>query len=99
MTNNQSKLPQKPPRVSSYNFVVEAKTIDKHHITYECPYCYTKYKKNGQPYKKAKHRVHTHGSCGELHNRIEARIHHSGTDDPRNGQEVGISITDNTIRR
>ena len=30
-------------------------------ITFICPFCFDKIKKNGQPYKKAKNRKHTHG--------------------------------------
>ena len=55
---------------------VIAKTVGDIHITFECPFCWSKYKKDGQPYKNAKKLIHTHGSCGEKHNRNEYRIHH-----------------------
>lgn len=41
---------------------VEAIMVDDHHVKYKCPYCFTKYKKNGQPRMNAKHVLHQHGS-------------------------------------
>ena len=102
MSNNQSKIINtqisKPPKLSQYDFVVEAKSIDNKHIKFDCPYCFNKYKKNGQPYKRTRNRVHTHGSNGLLHNRIESRVHHHDYMRNKQGAEVGIFITDNTIR-
>jgi hypothetical protein len=53
-----------------------ATRVDRTHIYYKCPVCFTKYKKNGQPYANAKNVIHKHGSCGDLSNRIEHRAHH-----------------------
>ena len=75
---------------------IEAFKIDKTHIYIKCPYCFTKYKKNGQPYKTAKNLIHLHGSTGDLTNRIETRSHHSNT--CNNNFTWNIAITDNTIR-
>lgn len=31
-------------------------------MSYECPFCYSRYKQNGIPYKRAKRRMHYHGT-------------------------------------
>ena len=36
------------------NTTVHAKSINKIQFYFECPFCWTKYKKNGEPYKNAK---------------------------------------------
>lgn len=77
---------------------VVADSIDKNHIKFTCPHCFSKYKKNGEPYKRAKNRVHTHGSCGDLSNRRETRIHHHDYMRNKFGEEVEIFITDQTKR-
>lgn len=73
---------------------VVADSIDKTHIKFTCPHCFSKYKKNGEPYKRAKNLVHTHGSNNDLSNRRETRVHHG----KRYGDEVEILITDETKR-
>ena len=73
---------------------VVAKSVDKFYIRYECPFCYTKYKKNGEPYKTAKHEIHKHGADGKLENRIEHRISHCA----KNSHNVDIIINDDTLR-
>ena len=55
---------------------VNAYKIDNIHIYYECSYCWTKYKANGEPTKKAKRGIHIHGSGNRFENRIELRIPH-----------------------
>jgi hypothetical protein len=61
---------------SNNEIEVKAHKIDSIHIYYECPQCWTKYKKNDEPYKNAKHQIHKHGSGNKLNNRIEYRISH-----------------------
>jgi hypothetical protein len=41
------------------NIVGEANDV---HLTFSCPFCYEKYKKNGDPYRNAKKLVHLHGN-------------------------------------
>lgn len=75
--------------------------IDRTHIYYECPTCFTKYKKDGTPTMKSKNVIHKHGSCGELHNRIEHRSHHHCWNFPKNTLTYSscyIIINDDTIR-
>jgi hypothetical protein len=36
----------------------------KYQAHFVCPFCYTKYRKDGQPYANAKPTVHYHGICG-----------------------------------
>ena len=85
------------------NTTVHAKSIDKRYITFECPFCWTKYKKNGEPYKTAKRETHYHGSGNEFHNRTEHRSRHcsSGDHNKKTSYDGGfyIVIDDNTIRK
>ena len=78
------------------NTTVFAKSVDKVHIRFECPFCWSKYKKNGEPTKNAKKVIHLHGSCGELHNRIEHRGAHC-INNKYNGS-FNIIINDDTAR-
>jgi hypothetical protein len=55
---------------------VDCIEVNEKNIKFECPYCYTSYKLNGQPRKKAKHKIHTHGSNGDIKPRTETRIPH-----------------------
>jgi hypothetical protein len=58
---------------------VEAFEVDSIHFKYNCPIC---------------SKVHQHGSCNELHNRIEFRGSHC----LKNKENIEIHITDNTKR-
>jgi hypothetical protein len=71
-----------------------AKTIDLETFAYECPVCWSVYKKNGEPSLRAKRVIHKHGSGGILDNRIENR----GTHCKNHIQNVDIHITDETRR-
>ena len=61
---------------ASLTHKVHAKWINDRQFGFECPFCYNKYKKNGQPYANAKHIEHCHGSCGKTNNRVERRVPH-----------------------
>jgi hypothetical protein len=76
------------------NTIVKASKIDNIHIYYECPYCWSKYKKNGEPYKTAKRITHQHGSCNDFSNRTESRISHCY--EPNKSHTVKIIIDDST---
>ncbi len=71
-----------------------AKTIDLETFAYECPVCWSVYKKNGEPSLRAKRVVHRHGSEGILSNRIENRIIQCKD----HIQNIEIHITDETRR-
>ena len=73
---------------------VEAKTINDKTFTFECPFCWSKYKKNGDPYKTAKRVTHIHGSNGDKSNRVEHRFGHC----VYKRTDFNIHITDNTQR-
>lgn len=73
---------------------VEAKTINDKTVTFECLFCWSKYKKNGQPYKTAKRVIHKHGSNSNLNNRIINRTGHC----LNTFRNFNIHITDNTER-
>jgi hypothetical protein len=75
--------------------------IDSSHIYYRCPDCFTKYKKDGTPYKNAKNLIHKHGSCNDLSNRIEHRSHHRAWNFPNNNETYSscyIIINEDTER-
>jgi len=76
---------------------VVADTIDMNSFTYKCPICFTKYKKDGTPYKNAKPLIHIHGSSGDTSDRIETRSHHTNRE--KFWGEVEITINADTIRK
>jgi len=75
---------------------VVADFVGKYEFFFTCPYCWSRYKSDGTPFKNAKRIVHTHGSNGEMHNRIEARISHCVKPTACSGFK--IHITDKTKR-
>ena len=78
-------------------FDVYAETISNKTFRFKCPFCYSKYKKDGTPYKRSKRIYHTHGSSGDLSNRIEHRIAHC-YGNKEYISDFNIHITDNTKR-
>jgi hypothetical protein len=79
------------------NTTVNAQSINNVHIKFECPYCWSKYKKNGEPTKRAKRINHMHGSNDNLNNRTENRIAHCMNERYNGG--FNIIINDETIRK
>lgn len=75
---------------------VVADTINNTEISFTCPFCYSKHKKDGTPYKNAKRLVHYHSSGFNTDNRIEVREPHCY--DNINQKEFVIYITDMTRR-
>ena len=69
-----------------------AHSIDRTHITYQCPHCSKFQFKNGKQRKHPKIVYHRHGSCGDLSNRIEYRQSHC----LENPQEVKLIVSDAT---
>lgn len=87
--------------MTSTNLTFVASKIDETYIYYKCPFCFTKYKKNGEPYRTAKNVIHKHGSCGDLSNRTEHRSHHKCWNHPANRityDSCYIIINDETER-
>ena len=79
------------------NFSIEATLLTPKHIYFDCPHCWSKYKKNGEPYKLAKQKRHCHGNDTMTDsNRSTTRTPHCIR--KRNFSEFTIDITDNTIR-
>ena len=83
---------------------VQAYKYGKTHISFKCPYCRTKYKKNGEPTKMSKSVYHHHGSMERYPNNfITNRAPHCigvGRDrfDKSGYTSFDIHITDDTIR-
>jgi len=73
---------------------VEASHVNTVQISYRCPFCWSSYKQNGEPSANAKSTVHHHGSCGEVHNRVE----HRGSHCDKEKGAINIHITDKTIK-
>ncbi len=79
--------------------IVKAISITPDNITYECPDCRTKYKKDGKPFKSAKPFLHTHGNdTKSADNRTEYRSHHAVKDGMKTFTNVEIVIDDNTLK-
>lgn len=81
------------------HIVVIAKSIDRIHIKFDCPFCWSRYKRNGMPYATARRKVHQHGSNGNLINRVETRgAHCDPLKFPIDMLGFSIHVTDETIR-
>lgn len=76
--------------------VVIASKITPIHITFECPYCWSKYKKNGEPTAHAKRMTHRCGSCGDTSNRVEHRSSTGHCTSSHRGT-FEIHITEDTV--
>ena len=79
--------------------IVTAKWINKTEFGFQCPNCWSMYKKNGEPYKNSKRIEHRHGSGGNLNNRIEHRSSHCSSISKRICKSFIILITPATIRK
>jgi len=82
------------------SFDIIAERLNEDYIYYSCPYCFSKYKQDGSPYKSAKPIFHIHGNDEKSDkNRIIHRGHHAVAGmigkSPAN---VNIHITDNTLK-
>ena len=44
-----------------YTIPIPVKKWGKNQIAFQCPFCYTKWKKNGEPYKSGIFKYHFHG--------------------------------------
>ena len=74
---------------------VIATHINKYEMFYECPCCWTRYKKNGEPYKNAKRTIHRHGNNGDpVSSRITRRTSHC----PKMKGDIFIVVNETTKR-
>jgi len=72
-------------------YYVQASAVDMQHLYFNCPFCKTRYKNNGQPTARSKNVLHLHGS-DSLSPRREHRVGHC----IRNKGSFFIYITPNT---
>ena len=72
-------------------YTVTAATVGPQTITFPCPFCHARYRKDGRPYARGRHQVHTHGSDGDLSDRVEHRVPHCDTG-RFPGQYIGFAI-------
>jgi hypothetical protein len=79
------------------NVYVNAIAINKLQIRFVCPFCRTRYNKNGEPSKRSKRVTHFHASCNNFHNRFEHRSPHC-MDENINNRSFMIAVTDSTKR-
>ena len=77
---------------------VTANTISPKKLEYECPFCWSSLKKNGQPTKRARRLTHTHGNGSDDHADLSNRIEFRSTHCPVVREDVYIHITDETRR-
>jgi len=76
---------------------VQAHQISKTFISYVCPFCKSRYKKNGEPTKKSKYLIHHHGNhTRKLNHRIEYRGVHCDNKLNPDYRDVAIIIDENT---
>lgn len=66
-------------------------------VHYECPHCWEKYKKNGEPYKNSKRIMHHHGEDTDK-NQIIERCSHCATEEAEKYCGVEVIIDDDTKR-
>lgn len=80
----------------SLDLVVNAEKVTDHSVSYTCPFCYDKYKKNGEPYKRAKKLIHYHGNNGvrKLGARFNRIIHcyKGGLEEARKHKICGVDL-------
>lgn len=76
---------------------VIASKITPTNIFFECPECWSRYKKNGEPTARAKRIQHIHGNeYGSDENRETDRVPHGNC--INNICRFNIKITDDTVR-
>jgi hypothetical protein len=82
-------------------YEVAVQTIDVYEFSFVCPFCYTQYKQNGDPYKKAARKKHHHGSEGNTANRTVDRASQCDPGRFPRDQYSGFScvIDDDTVRK
>jgi hypothetical protein len=76
--------------------IVHANMINKEQFSFICPFCFSNYKKNGEPRKGSKHLKHFHGSSGDLNNRVENRVPHCMNERYRGSFDI---IIDDSTKR
>ena len=65
-------------------------------VLFLCPFCWTRYNKDGSPSKTAKRVVHCHGNDGTMHNKVMRRA--SQCDVRRFKGQFEIVVDDSTTR-
>lgn len=83
------------------NIYVQASRINLKLLYFICPLCFSNYKINGEPTKRAKHIIHVHGNSYNLLNRFEYKSSHcvgNYTNELCNEYDFVVGITDNTLR-
>jgi len=55
---------------------VHASLINSERVYFECPFCHSSYKQNGEPKARAKRTTHVHSSDGDTSNRVILRGAH-----------------------
>lgn len=80
---------------------IVADTVSLQEVTYTCPFCWRRYKRDGTPHKNAERVVHIHASTLNIGNKVHPRVVHcdsQGFNKTRTYHEVRIYVTDKTIR-
>lgn len=78
---------------------IVAEIVSVQQVKYTCPFCWSKYKKDGTPYKNATQLSHCHGSEFNVNNKVHPRSAHCDTRGSTiKCDEVKIYVTDKTRR-
>ena len=84
---------------------VIADQVSAREIRFECPFCYKRLRKNGEPRKNGAHIVHVHHSGGDMNNRVVYKNPHciqnyiTGTSNfPKDKDGFLIEVTPQTKR-
>src|SRR5680860_1220377 len=76
------------------NVHIVANKVSMEDLVFTCPFCWSKYKKDGSPYKNAKRLQHCHGSERCINNRITTRSAHCNRRDTDESYQFIIYVTD-----
>ncbi len=87
-------MPNHGDVVGNYIYVI-ADRIDVDAVVFKCPFCWSKFKKDGKPYKNAKRVEHFHGSERSTIRRETKRVPHCLAA-AKNNREFLIAITEAT---
>jgi hypothetical protein len=80
---------------------VRASYVSENTFGFECPFCWSKYKKNGAPCANAKRIIHTHGTGGSIQRAIgkNYREPHCNSISEQKCTQFCIIIDENTPRK
>lgn len=73
---------------------VEATRVSNRQVWFKCPYCFSRYKKDGTPYKNAKRVEHVHGCDSMQNHNVGTRVPHCLEQGRKQMERDGVSEVD-----